>query len=78
MDKKKLAAAMAAVMTYIKTQEEAAAFAAAPAQSSADPVLQPEMLVQPQVAMPPVNTWGISGRQTQMQANTMMQMRMFK
>jgi len=70
MDKKKLAAAMSAVITYIKTSEEAAAFQAAqalePIESQLHQIMQPN------------NIWGISGRQTQMQANTMMQMRMFK
>lgn len=73
MDKKKLAAAMSAVFTYIKTSEEAAAFNAAQA-------LEPVNEVESQLhqIMQPVNIWGISGRQAHMQANTMMQMRMFK
>ena len=73
MDKKKLAAAMSAVFTYIKTPEEAAAFNAAQA-------LEPVNEVESQLhqIMQPVNIWGISGRQAHMQANTMMQMRMFK
>ena len=70
MDKKKLAAAMSAVFTYIKTSEEAAAFQAAQA---LDPIES-----QPHQIMQPNNIWGISGRQTQMQANTMMQLRVFK
>lgn len=73
MDKKKLAAAMSAVFTYIKTSEESAAFN--PAQA-----LEPVGEVESQLhqIMQPVNIWGISGRQTHMQSNTMMQMRMFK
>ena len=73
MDKKKLAAAMSAVFTYIKTSEEAAAFNAAQA-------LEPVGEVESQLhrIMQPVNIWGISGRQAHMQSNTMMQMRMFK
>ncbi|MEN8212122.1 MAG: hypothetical protein ABFR31_10420 [Thermodesulfobacteriota bacterium] len=73
MDKKKLAAAMSAVFAYIKTSEEAAAFNAAQA-------LEPVNEVESQLhqIMQPNNIWGISGRQTQMQANTMMQLRMFK
>jgi hypothetical protein len=73
MDKKKLAAAMSAVFAYIKTSEEAAAFHAAQA---LEPVAQVES--QLHQIMQPNNIWGITGRQTQMQANTMMQMRMFK
>ncbi len=73
MDKKKLAAAIAAVFAYIKTSEEAFAQQAfsdtgagpAPGQLSGHPA-------------PSCNIWGITGRQNQMQANTMMQMRMFK
>ena len=71
MDKKKLAAAMAAVTMYIKTQEEAAAFMAAE-QAAQGPAPAP-----PGPA-PMANTWGITGRQALMNANTMMQMRMFK
>ncbi len=70
MDKKKLAAAISAVFTYIKTSEETAAFHAAQ-------VLEP-VEAQLQQIMQPNNIWGISGRQTQMQSNTMMQLRMFK
>ena len=77
MDKKKLAAAMAGVFAYIKTQEEAAAFAAASG--------VPEALVQQPAVLPaaaqvrqPDNLWGVVGRQAHMQANAMMQMRAFK
>jgi len=73
MDKKKLSAAMAAVFAYIKTSEEAVAFY--------DPqvsVPTPELAVQPQQIMQQTNIWGISGRGVHMQANSMMQMRMFK
>ena len=73
MDKKKLAAAMSAVFTYIKTSEEAAAFNAAQAFAPVN-----EVGSQLHQIMQPVNIWGISGRQAHMQANTMMQMRMFK
>ncbi len=68
MDKKKLAAAMSAVFTVIKTSEEAAAFASQPA---IEPVLGQGVVQQ-------TNVWGITGRSNQMQANTMMQLRMFK
>ena len=73
MDKKKLSAAMAAVFAYIKTSEEAAAF-------QGPLVLEPvsQLAVQSVQVMQEPNIWGISGRGTQMQANSMMQMRMFK
>ena len=72
MDKKKLAAAMAAVTMYIRTQEEAAAAMAAQQAAEAAPAVPSSM------AVPMANTWGITGRQALMNANTMMQMRMFK
>ena len=73
MDKKKIAAAMSAVFAYIKTSEEAAAFQAA---QDLEPVAQVES--QLNQIIQPNNIWGISGRQSQMQAHTMMQLRMFK
>jgi len=71
MDKKKLAAAMAAVTAYIKAGE-AAAFQ--------NPGQGESMLQEPALngAAPRMNLWGVTGRQTLMQANTMMQLRMFK
>ncbi|RLC24283.1 MAG: hypothetical protein DRH93_04995 [Deltaproteobacteria bacterium] len=69
MDKKKLSAAMAAVFTYIKTSEEAAVI------PGVAEVVE-ELAVQPVQVQS--NIWGISGRQTHMQANSMMQLRMFK
>ena len=72
MDKKKLTAAISAVLTYIKTSEEAAAFHAGVPGSAGEVEQQVSQIMQP------VNIWGISGRQTAMQSNTMMQMRMFK
>ena len=73
MDSKKLAAATAAVFAHIKTGEEAyAAQMAAEAQTQASARAASG---QP-VAM--ANAWGLSGRQAIMQANTMMQLRMFK
>ena len=71
MDKKKLAAAMAAVFAYIKTSEEAALIPQVPEQVQ-------EFAVQPVQVVQQNNIWGISGRQTHMQANSMMQLRMFK
>ena len=68
MDKKKLSAAIAAVFSYIKTSEEALA-------QCAPQVSGPDLL---QANIQVCNTWGMTGRQNQMQANSMMQMRMFK
>ena len=64
---KKIAAAMAAVMAYIKTEEEAASMlsqAPAPEQGAFLPT-------------PPVNLWGMSGRQSQMQLGSLMQLKVF-
>ncbi len=72
MDKKKMAAAMAAVYTYLRTGEEAAAACQAPAE------LAPEVQVQGPAQVVQMNTWGITGRGALMNANTMMQLRMFK
>ncbi|MDM8514595.1 hypothetical protein QUF76_00215 [Desulfobacterales bacterium HSG16] len=71
-NKAKMTAIAAAVMNYIKTEEEAAI--ALSAMSSAPVVEQ----VQTQ-QMPPVqvNMWGMSGRQSQMQMRNMMQMKAF-
>jgi len=71
MDKKKITAALAAVSMYIKTQEEALL-------SPAPVILEPEAPALDQPPARPFNLWGISGRQTQMQANAMIQLRMFK
>ncbi|WP_022667588.1 hypothetical protein [Desulfospira joergensenii] len=70
-DKKKLAAAMAAVFAYMKTNEEAAAMQAA----QDGQAREPEPLQGPPAAP---NVWGMAGRQSMMQANTMMQLRLFK
>ena len=74
MDKKKLAAATAAVFTYIKTQEEAAFYASggAPMEAVSD---------VPQTPSPaPVmfNAWGTAGRSDQMQGRFLMQTRVFR
>ncbi|MCG8686457.1 MAG: hypothetical protein MI892_16380 [Desulfobacterales bacterium] len=71
MDKKKMAAAMAAVYTYIRTGEEAAAAAA---QAPQEPAAQPS----PPSGTVQMNVWGLSGRQAIMNAANMMQLRMFK
>ncbi len=67
LDKKKTAAVMAAVTTYIKTEEEAAVSRAA-------------MIGQPMASAPPeapVKLWAISGRQEIMQTRRFMQMKAF-
>ncbi len=71
MDKKKLAAAMAAVTAYIKAGETAAAQDLA----GADMIPQGPVPARP---APQMNLWGVTGRQALMQASTMMQLRMFK
>ncbi len=71
MDKKKLAAAMAAVTAYIKTGEAAACQDLA----ASDMIPQGTLSAMPSSQM---NLWGVTGRQALMQANTMMQLRMFK
>lgn len=76
MEKKKLAAAISAVMTYIKTNEEASAYYDAEAAETLETLDAATTVVQQM--LPPQNIWGLSGRQTQMQANTMMQLRVFK
>ncbi|GAB6143392.1 hypothetical protein [Desulfocicer niacini] len=72
MDKKKLAAATAAVFTYIKTQEEAAFFASggAPVEETAPKVPAPAPVM--------FNAWGTAGRTDQMQGRFLMQTRVFR
>jgi len=67
--KKKMAAAIAAVTAYIKTEEEALCVQAA-AQAGPAPAKAP-------AAAAPANLWGISGRQTLMQMGNMMQLKAF-
>ena len=67
MNAKKKAAAIAAVIDYIKTEEEAIMMQAA--EGPAEPVAAP--------AGPPAGLWGISGRQELMQMRNMMQMKAF-
>jgi len=71
-DKNKTAAAISAVMNYIKTEEEAICI-----QSLAVPEFEPVQAARA-AAMGPVKLWGMSGRQAQMQIRNMMQMRTFK
>jgi hypothetical protein len=67
MDNKKTAAAMSAVMAYIRTQEEMAAMQG----------VSPEEPEAKGSAAGPVNLWGLNGRQVQMQMRTMVQMKSF-
>jgi hypothetical protein len=67
--KKKMAAALAAVTAYIKTEEEALCLQAAP------PAATPPR--SPTGPVAPANLWGISGRQALMQMGTMMQLKVF-
>ncbi|HKK90427.1 MAG TPA: hypothetical protein VJ936_03450 [Desulfobacteraceae bacterium] len=72
MERKKLAAVTAAVFTYIKTEEEAACFAAQAGHGL------PGADEQPAGRPPAPNVWGSCGRSDLMQIRTMMQMRAFK
>ena len=67
---KKAAAAMAAVMNYITTEEEAICI-----QSMATPAVTPSPASS---AAAPMKLWGVSGRQAQMQMRNLMQMRTFR
>jgi len=71
-NKKKISAAISAVMNYIKTEEEAICI-----QSLAAPEIEPAQAAYA-AAMAPVKLWGMSGRQAQMRIRNMMQMRTFK
>ena len=68
----KAAAAIAAVLQYIKTQEEAIAI------QSAMQAAQPQMPRFDQPPAPIVKPWGLSGRQAQMQMRNLMQLRTFR
>ena len=74
MDRKKRAAAMAAVYACITDAE------AARARQETDPATagSVETAGQSVPAGLGPNIWGLTGRQFMMQANTMMQLRMFK
>ncbi len=69
--RKKQAAAIASVVSYLKTEQEAVAM-----QAAAAPVIEHPPGAHP--SAPPLKVWGISGRQAQMQMRNMMQMRTFK
>lgn len=72
MDKKKVVAAMSAVMQYIRTEEEVICAAAAFSKAH-------QVQAAPAPAVPPVSIslWGISGRQTMMQMRNLMQLKAF-
>ena len=72
MDKKKTAAAIAAVTAAIKIQEEAAKMVSA--QSGTD-LKEARVFMKP---AGPFNIWGISGRQQQMVFRANMQLRIYK
>jgi hypothetical protein len=67
MKEKKIAAAVSAVMAYIKTEEEMA-----PMQSEIP--TQPKM---PETTFTGLNFWGVSGRQSMMNMRAMMQLKSF-
>ena len=66
--KKKMAAALAAVTAYIKTEEEALCMHAAPGDAAA---------AKAPASAAAVNLWGLSGRQSLMQMGNMMQLKAF-
>ncbi|WP_319575255.1 hypothetical protein [uncultured Desulfobacter sp.] len=72
MTNKKLAAAMAAVNMYVKTEEEAAVVAM---QNQAADAAANALVSAPVGQM---NVWGLSGRQAIMNANAMIRQRMLK
>jgi hypothetical protein len=67
----KTAAAVAAVIQYIKSEEEAIAI------QSAMQAAQPRMPMFAQQPAPVTRPWGASGRQAQMQMRNLMQLRTF-
>ena len=69
MKDKKLAAAMAAVHMYIKTQEEAVAVSMQNQAAEA---------AGKRAGIGQINLWGLSGRQSIMNANAMIRQRMMK
>ena len=69
---RKATAAVAAVLQYIKTQEEAISM------QSAMQAGQPQAPLVAQPPLPAVKPWGVSGRQAQMQMRNLMQLRTFR
>lgn len=74
MDNKKIAAATTAVFTYIKTQEEAACYAANAGAQSEVEMPAPAMAVQVE-RQNKFSAWATAGRLNQMQQNSMMLMK---
>lgn len=72
MERKKRAAAMAAVYALIRSSEERQALSEQTDAAGSGVPSWPALYN----AFP--NIWGVTGRQSLMQANTMMQLRMFK
>ena len=68
----KTAAAIAAVVQYLKTEEEAIAMQSAMAAAA------PQMPIVDRQPAPAIKPWGVSGRQAQMQMRNLMQMRTFR
>jgi len=68
----KTAAAIAAVLQYIRAEEEIIAM-----QSSMQ-AARPQMRWFTQPPAPAVKAWGVSGRQAQMQLRNLMQLRAFR
>lgn len=66
---KKRAAVASAVLAYIKTEEEVACLMPLTAAAPAQPVMYPPP--------PPLNLWGISGRQAAMSMRNMMQLKAY-
>ena len=64
------AAAIAAVMSYLKAEEDMMNM-----QAMALPGFDRALAAR---AAPPLRVWGLSGRQTQMQMRSMLQMKTFK
>lgn len=70
-DPKKATAAAAAVLQYIKSEEEAVAM------QFVSNYGQPQMPAIMRPCAPQVKPWGLSGRQAQMQMRNLMQLRTF-
>jgi len=68
----KTAAAIAAVVQYLKTEEEAIAMQSAMATAA------PQMPIVDRQPAPAIKPWGVSGRQAQMQMGQLMQLRTFR
>lgn len=82
--KKKITAAISAVINYIQDEEAALYLAAAmapPVQALTSQALaEPPLLTIPALTTPcsaPASLWGASGRQSQMQLRNLMQLRAF-